>query len=758
MILRPLRFLPVVLLLLASAAADSASAQPLVINELMQSNVDAVWDDRCELPDSWVELYNRSSRPVSLANYKIGTHVDAQGRPVGAWQLPASVMVPPHGYQLIYCDKGADSLHTDFRLEPERGCVVYLFRDGVVDHSASLTDTLRRQPAPNIAYGRRSDGSRRWGYCSHPTPGAKNAGIVTSGCRLLPSPLFSEPGRVFSGSDSIVLTLSLPDNCPEGSRIYYTTNGQEPSEEAACYTAPISITQSTVVRAVLVCSGWLSPRSTTHSYIFTPRRLSLPVVSIATDDSYLLHPRRGIFANNTSDRYSHKNWRRPVNMEYFEIPGSTSRLNQLCEMRVGGGATRENSRKTLILFAHRRFGTKRFDHEFFPDQKPGRNRFKSIVLRNAGNDFDYLYMRDALAQRSMAMHTDLDWQAWQPTIVYINGRYYGILNLRERGEEDNIYTNYDGLEDIDLFENWDNLKAGDTLQLKRFTEFYTSGPHTMAEYEQWMDCDEFINLMVMNLFYNNLDFPGNNIVMWRPRTEGGRWRWIAKDADHTMGIYGIAPDYPILQWFYTPHFDPQWDWSANGRPYTLLFRQLMSDLNFRNRFLERCAIYTGDFLNGAAFRRLHQAMRQTIANEMRFYGPLIDCPPDVYSDEAECVDQWVDQRTNLFISQLADFYHTSRPVPLTVNTRAGNHSTVRITFNDHPLSEARFDGRYFSHHPIRLAAQTADTTLTVAGWRIERTDSTQVAREDRPGSCLTLTMPCCQRLSIEPLVAPVATP
>ena len=83
----------------------------------------------------------------------------------------------------------------------------------------------------------------------------------------------------------------------------------------------------------------------------------------------------------------------------------------------------------------------RLDYEFFPDQKPGLTDFKSLLLRNAGNDFDYLYMRDAIIQRTVASHVDIDWQAWRPAIVYINGVYKGMLNIRERSNEDYVYTN-----------------------------------------------------------------------------------------------------------------------------------------------------------------------------------------------------------------------------------------------------------------------------------------------------------------------------
>ena len=751
------------------AAVIPVSGQSLVINELMQSNVDVIRDDLNDFPDSWVELYNASSEPVSLSHYKLGD-TDKSDK---AWQLPSNVMVPAYGYQLVYCDKrgprlfdklkarkditeeemDSAKLHTDFRLESSKGCVVYLFKDGKLVESASVVDTLKKQPAPNVAYGRISDGSVKWGYELKATPGYANCGGVCKRDHILGEPIFSELGSVKTDNSLIQLTLSLPDDSPEGTRIHFTTSGKEPSKEDNLYTGqPITITQSTVVRAKLFCEGWLSPISTTHSYIFFGRELTLPVISLSTNESYLQDSIVGIFSNNSSEkRDKYKNWRRPVNLEYFEGERTKSILNQLCEMRVGGGATRENSRKTLIIYAHKRFGEKLFDHEFFPDQKPRLHKFKSLSLRNAGNDFEFLYMRDALAQRSMGMHVDLDWQAWRPAIVFINGYYYGMLNIRERDDDDYIYTNYNGLENIDMFENWDNFKAGDWDNLNRFTDFYHQYYHSMAEYEQWMDCVEFINLMIMNLYYCNLDFPGNNIVMWRPRTEGGRWRWIAKDLDYTMGLYGIPYDYETLKWFYNPHFDQKWRWNANGYPYTLLFRQLMRDEDFKNLFVERFAIYAGDFLNYEGIHKLFEAMYKDISYELSYYGPLIGIGHEAYRREMEYVDKWAKERSDEFMRQLCDFYNMDKPVPLVINNISSENLVDRLTFNGHQLSEARYNGRYFKNHPIRLTAKAVEGKVVV-GWRIQRTDGLKVSTEERQGTTLKMTMPDCNWLTIEPIL------
>ena len=554
----------------------------LVINEIMQSNVDCIMDDLNEFPDSWVELYNTGNNAVNLQEYFIGISQNVDE----AWRLPYR-MLPPKQYVLIYCDKEAKQWHTNFRLESGKGGAVYLFHENnIIDQIADIP----KQPAPNIAYGRETDGSNTWGYQVTPSPNASNVDGLAKG--ILGEPIFSEEGHVVTGSPTFILTLSIPDDAPEGTEIRYTLSGNEPTMTSTPYIVPIDINKTRIVRAKLFCKDYISPRSTTHSFIFFPREMTLPLISIATDNKYLNDSKIGIYVDgnyaNGKKNYTF-DWRRPINFEYFTQESQPSVLNQLCETRIQGGATREAQLKSLVVYANKRFGEKRLSYEFFPDQRPGQEDFKSIILRNAGNDFDYLYMRDAIIQRTMASHVDLDWQAWQPAIVYINGTYKGILNIRERSTADNIFTNYDHLEDIDMIENWSELKEGDFEKYNQFKAFYNEKGHTLAEYEQWMDCTEFINLMVMNLYYNNQDFPGNNIVMWRPRSENGRWRFVAKDTDFGLGLYGSSASYKSIEWLYNPNYDYDRAW-ANKPEHTLLFRQLMEDTDFRRAFIDRAAI------------------------------------------------------------------------------------------------------------------------------------------------------------------------
>ena len=443
----------------------SSTAQTLKINELMQSNVECIMDDIKEFPDSWVELYNPTDAAINLKDYKISN----KNKVKKAWQLPDQ-QVPAGGYVIIYCDKEGkedNRLHADFRLESGKGCTVYLFKGKDDEPVDSLPADMKKMPAPDVAFGRETDGADKWGYQVTPTPGKANTGEICDAKHILGAPVFGKEGFVTSGEAAFQLELGLPDGTPEGTVIRYTTDGSEPTSKSTKYTNPINTSKSTkytnpinigktkVIRAKLFCDGWLSPMSSAQSYIFHPREITLPIFSVQTNDKYLNDKEIGLFANNNSkeDKKTH-DWRRPVMIEFFPVGSDNSAFNQLGETRIQGGQSRSNALKSMVFYANKRFDPdyKRYSYEFFPDQKPGITEFKSFSLRDGGNDFGDLYFRDLIIQRTMAGHVDLDWQAGHSAVLYINGEYMGMLNIRERSNEDNIYSNYNGLEDIDMVE------------------------------------------------------------------------------------------------------------------------------------------------------------------------------------------------------------------------------------------------------------------------------------------------------------------
>ena len=755
------------------AASTTAKAQ-LVINELMQSNVEYMMDDIKEFPDSWVELYNKGTEAVNLKDYKISN----KNKPKKAWQLP-DMTVEPNGFVVIFCDKEGkedNRLHADFRLESGKDGNLYLFKDGD-ENPIDMLEGMAKMPAPDVAYGRKTDGGDEWGYQLTPSAGKPNTGDVCDAKHILGAPIFSEPGRVTSGKGAISLELSLPEGAPEGAFITYTTNGSEPTASDKKYTQAISITKTTAIRAKVFCEGWLSPMSTAQSYIFHPRAMTVPIFSVQTNDKYLNDASLGLFANNNSkeDKKLH-DWRRPVNIEFFPSEDENSAFNQIAETRIQGGASRANALKSMVFYANKRFDPdhKRFSYEFFPDQKPGITEFKSFSLRDGGNDFGDLYFRDLIIQRTMASHVDLDWQAGHTAVLYINGEYMGMLNIRERSNEDNIYSNYDGLEDLDVVEigheqiNGNNMfeeefKEGTADFYEQFKAFYSEKGHSMEEYEQWIDVNEYLNVIAMNFFYGNIDFPGNNLVFWRPNDDAvdcplpKRWRVIVKDTDFGLGLYGRRPDFNTIDLLYNPqnHQDSNW---AFTEPATRLLKNMLEDPDILKLFINKCCLFMGDFMNGKGTGEIidlikDEAMEEFVAHRDKFNPGwgwwAVDNHSDIENKFAEA-KRWAENRPNNFYRFIGDQWYLGKAIPVTINK--GNSDKVEsVTVNDYKLSKGVFDGKLFPSTELYISSMASGDN-SIVGWRViynPSTDNEEIEVFD--GNDVTFILKDCKSATIEPI-------
>lgn len=713
-------------LLMAGLAVTGATAHAeLIINELMQSNIDCIMDDLKEFPDSWVELYNAGSESVNLSDYALSVSPKEKK----AYKLPSRT-VSPGQYVVVYCDKEEKDLHASFRLESGKDGELYLWKNGTIIEQYT---GMKKMPAPNVAYGRETDGADTWGYQLTPTPGRSNCGKTSN--EILGDPVFSKAGHV--AKTSFALELTLPDDAPAGTQIRYTLDGTEPTVNSTLYTKTLAIDDTKTVRAALFKDGAITPRSVTNSYIFLGRDMTLPVVSLVTDRNYFYSDNLGIYNEKNNGENARNDWRRPVNMEVFRQPEQESVVNQLCETRVKGGASRGAALKSLVMYANKRFGTKRFVHEFFKDDAPELTEWKSIELRNAGNDFDYLYLRDALIQRNMGRRADLDWQPWQPAIVMINGEYKGILNIRPRSNEDYVYTFYDGLEDVTVVENWWELKEGEQSQLDAFKAFYEAHGHTYEEFDAVMDVSEFCNLMIVESFHNNVDFPGNNIEMWRPIADGGRWRWIVKDTDFGMGLYDRPFNYKYLDWLYDPNFDQNNNW-ANKYEHTRLFRRLMDIDRFKNMFIDRCAVYMGDFLNGTVLASDLDEMTAVIRSEYKHHRKLFNERWPNYDEEVTKAKNWARNRTTFFYNHLAERLKLGKAVPVTIDRERSDN--LKITVNDVPLSGRSFDGSFFAGRKLTLKGETDEPDRVVTKWRIHASGAAQTDVE-LSGASVEYTIP-----------------
>lgn len=80
------------------------------------------------------------------------------------------------------------------------------------------------------------------------------------------APAFSPAGGTYSSAQRVTVTAE------DGAEVYYTTDGMEPTLNSTCYTQPISITATTVLKAIAVKDGQVSEETAAMYTILTEGR------------------------------------------------------------------------------------------------------------------------------------------------------------------------------------------------------------------------------------------------------------------------------------------------------------------------------------------------------------------------------------------------------------------------------------------------------------------------------------------------------
>ena len=685
---------------ISSVAVEMMAQNKLVINEFMQSNVDFMMANH-DFPDSWVELYNGNDRQVSICDYRIGPSDNFND----CYKITTeNVFIEPGDHLLLYCDKTTRMpFHYGFNLEAGKGSL-FLF-----DSSGNLADSIiyKKMPAPNVAYGRVTDGSSEWQYELNATPGAPNHSIGSND--ILPEPVFSSQGHLMTGSMETV-TISMPPGVPEDTRIYMTSNGSEPTWESASDTLfTLNIDKSTVIRAKLLSHQALPIRSTTHSFIFHPRTTTLPIVSIATDSTYLYSSEEGIISNDSTDgqpNYSY-DWRRPGNFEYFNIKEGTTVFNQSGEMAVAGASTRALPQKSIKCYAKNRFGKKYFKGNFWHD-KPNVTKIKSFTLRNGGNKYQSARFNDAALQRFFGTNLEeLDWQAYEPAIVYINGVYKGIYGFRERSNEDYVTSNYDvNEEDVEIAvaANYKSSKVSGSPEFNAFNRLYSKSDVTYEELDNAMNVSNFMNAFIAECYSSNTDYPQNNIAIWKQIGEDYQWRWILKDLDF---VAKHEPSWDMFKYMLGTDDEQSPEYEYSNRSATVktrfLYEQMNSFPEFRNRFIATYATYLGDFLRPDICLPIVSEMNNQIIDEI---GPTFAAYDNMstlkkHNSYVERFKSYITERPGFVYRQMANYFMLGDVIPISV-VAEDREEDARLTLCDIPLRTGRFGGAWFTNFPLSL--------------------------------------------------------
>ncbi len=515
----------------------SISAQ-VVINEYSCSNLNQFADNYSKYED-WIELYNTSATPVSLAGHFLSDDNDEPKK----WPFPADAMIAGNGYLVIWASgrnevSGGNFLHTSFKLTQSKNNpdhIVFTNPGGTLLADIELSTTKLGH-----SMGRQTDGGSAWRIMVTPTPGASNNN-ATSAIAYAERPDVSQDGGFFQDSVFVALSTSEPN-----AGIRFTTDGTEPTSNSQVYATPVKITETTVLKAVTFSSNSLVLRSFVQfNTYFINDTHHLPVVSIGSAQVEDL-------ANGNQSLRPHGS------IEYFDTDGDR-KTRAYGELNSHGQDSWVNNQRSVDWVTRDEMGYNNgLKKKIFSGSE--RDNYQRIILRAAGDD-NYpdasntsgsAHIRDAyihnLADRG---NLNIDVRRSEKAIVYLNGKYWGVYDLREL-PDDHDFTDFyygQGKFELQYLLTWGNTWAeyGGDQAIADWDNFYStmynSNLNNAANYQNLTDQLEISSLtdyVITNAFTVCSDWLNYNTGWWRglnPEGQHRKWGYILWDNDATFGHY-----------------------------------------------------------------------------------------------------------------------------------------------------------------------------------------------------------------------------
>ncbi len=735
----------------------------LRINEIMASNLLTIKDENGDSSD-WVELYNPDSVAVNLQGWALS---DSASNPL-KW-IFGSVSIQPGQRLVVWASSknrpNGPQIHTSWAISASGESISLTNPSGtLVDQFPSIA------VARDVSMGRQPDGTGPLYFFTQATPGTAN---ITTGypTETLAQPVFSVAGGMRTTSATVAITSTVV-----GGTIRYTLDGSDPIESSPVYSVPITLSSRVgqangismirtnnqsvgapyyegwqqpsgevykinVLRARVFKTNVLPSRITTQSYLIDPLgagRFSLPMISISSSSENFFSAETGIYVVGNYNNYSQDGsaWERPGHIEFYETGGSLAFQGEI-GIRLHGGTTVSRPRKSLRIYSRNPTGKVPFAHKIFPDKSVA--IFDTFLLRNSGNDWGQAIFRDAMVS-ALAAPTGIDRQHVRPVVVFLDGEYWGVHNLRDRFDE-GYYLNHYGLSDLQFSQleicscnsSWPSADSGEPSLVSDFTDIINrAGNNEFASAAGYaalasrIDIDNYIDYNAIEIWCGNTDWPGNNQRVWRavtPNTSAGanarldgRWRWLLYDTDFGLGLdffyvigYGDGPNHNTLAHATT---STGTDWS-NNEVGTRLLRKALDNQTFKRKFINRFADLLNTSLSASNATATLDQFQATYSPNMSEHVLRWRQPID-WTGVLARIRNYVQLRPAAVRSHIVSKFGLSGSANLvvnvndatqgvvTINTIALQNTTVGVSANPYPWNSVYFKGVSL---PIRAQAK-----------------------------------------------------
>ena len=655
----------------------------IIINELIASNSGGISDPDFDDSGDWIELYNNSNSSADLSGYSLTDNLGQFDK----WKFPNGTQIEANEHLLIWADGNDIGLHTNFKLSSVGEAV------GLYDAQGILLDSIvYNNMLTDVSFGRKTDADIVWGFFQSPTPGFSNNTIAYDGL-VFYQPKFSVRGGFYD--NGIEVELSAIDGV-----IRYTVDGSFPSIVSPVYTSPIAINSTTILRAAVFLPNYIQGKAATQSYFVNEdlEARKLPIVSIATNPEYFWGADIGLYVQNFKP-----DWKYPMNIELFENDGSDrAAFNELGGIKVNGLNSWVLPQKMLGIYFDNEYDQNNLEYPLFFDRE--RNKYDNFTLRASGSDWSSTLMRDGLSQSLTIGVTDLGQVGFRPSIVFVNGEYLGIHNIRSRVDESFIEDNYGlGGSEYDLIENNGNVEQGDNVAFDELFDLLNQDMTEQSNYDAVaavMDIENYIDFYVTEMWTSNSSF-GHNIQLWKPRNSTSKWKWIAQDFDR--GFFDVNSELydfftnttNIYEWVNTP------------------FLNLTKNEEFANAFITRFADHLFTTYHPQRIEKFITKFESDIENEMPYHIARWQGTTSGYGNAIPSFDYWKNEvaklreynegRSGFLYNDLIANFNVEEKVMLGLTSFPENRGKVFI--NDLEIPASNWLGNYFTNLPFELRAE-----------------------------------------------------
>lgn len=514
---------PILALLLLPLSGIQAQ---VLINEYSCSNESILTDPFGKYSD-WVELYNPGGTPVTLSDL----YLSDDPADLLKWQIPGTLTIPAGGKRMVFCnDRGllsGTTINAKFKLTQTKG------EWFIISTAASvIVDSVKLQlTQKDHSRGRNTDGAGSWGLFNNPTPNAPNTGAKIA---YAPAVSFSLAGGFYSGPQSVSLS------CADGSAtIRYTLDGSEPTAASAAFTGtPIAITSTKLLRAkAFPASGNYLPGFGGHNTYFINETISPNFNVVSVGGNY-----NSFFYGWAGDIYN--------TIEFFDKGHNLKFKQEGRSSPHGNDSWGGCQQKGFRYYAEDELGVANsMNHQFF--QNSPRDSYKVIILKAAGSD-NYpgyndraCHIRDVFSQTLAGDYgLEFDYRRYDATVVYVNGQYWGVYEVRDH--VDNDYTEYyygQKKSKVDILKYWGgmDIEDGSDTGYVNLYNYILANPMTVpANYEhvkQFLNVKSFAQYFIFNTFLVNSDMLNWNTMWWRGRAGSGvKWKFSLWDQDNVLDL------------------------------------------------------------------------------------------------------------------------------------------------------------------------------------------------------------------------------